>query len=110
MVDVLSRVNTHLYQDMVRLILNGVTLGAVCWVEVHDPTIIKGDHGLEQEVCVTTGHVLVQMHITDWTKVQREDPVPSVVVDWLEVQKKMYLKTLLAQHASSEKGQLILKN
>ena len=89
---------------MVRLILDGVTLGAAHQVEVHNPTVIKGDQGLEQEVHVTSGHALVQMHITDWTKAQREDPVLSVVLDWLEAQKKMDLRTLLAEHASSEEG------
>ena len=63
--DVLSWVTTCLDLDMVRLILNGVTLGAAHWVEVHDPTIIEGDHDLEQEVCVAAGCMLVQMHITD---------------------------------------------
>ena len=33
---------------MVRSILNGVTKGAAYWVEVHDPAIIEGDHGLEK--------------------------------------------------------------
>ena len=65
MADVLSPVTTHLDPDMVRSILNGVTLGAAHQVEVHNPTVIKGDHGLEQEVCVTVGCMLVQMHITD---------------------------------------------
>ena len=46
-VDVLSQVTTCLKPDMVRLILNGVTLGAAHRVEVHGPAVIKGDHGLE---------------------------------------------------------------
>ena len=75
--DVLSQVTTHLNTDTVRSILDGVTLAAMHQVEVHNPTVIKGDHGLEQEVCVTIGHVLVQMHITDWAKAQRKDPVLS---------------------------------
>ena len=49
-------------------------------------------------------HVLVQMHVTDWAEAQREDPVLSAVLDWLEAQKKMELKTLLGEHASSEEG------
>ena len=102
--DVLSQVTTHLDPDMVRLILNGVTLRAAHWPEVHNPAIIEGDHGLEQEVCVTAGCALVQMHVTDWAKAQREDPVLSAVLDWLEAQKKMDLKTLLTDHASSEEG------
>ena len=108
--DVLSQVTTHLDPDMVRLILDGVTLGAAHQVEVHDPTIIEGDHGLEQEVHVTMGHALVKMHVTDWAKAQREEPVLSAALDWLEAQKKMDLKTLLAEHASSEEGWLILWN
>ena len=93
--DVLSWVTAYLNPDMVRLILDGVTLGAVYWVEVHDPAVIEGDHDLEQEVCVTTGCTQVQMQITDWAEALREDPVLGVVLDWLEAQKKTDLKTLL---------------
>ena len=50
--DVLSQVTTHLDPDMVRSILDGVTLGAVCQAEVHNPTVVEADHGLKQEVCV----------------------------------------------------------
>ena len=107
-VDVLSWVTTHLDPDMVRLILYRIILGAAHRVEAHDPTIIEGDHDLEQEVHVTAGHVLVQMHVTDWAEAQREDSVPSAVLDWLEAEKKTNLKTLLGEHASSEEG--ILQN
>ena len=102
--DVLSWVTTHLDPDMVRLILDGVTLGAAHQAEVHDSTIIEGDHDLEQEVCVNAGHMLVQMHITDWAEAQMEDPVLSTVLNWMEAQKKTDLKTLLGEHASSEEG------
>ena len=37
-------------------------------MEVHDPTVIEGDHDLEQEICVAAGHALVQMHVTDWAE------------------------------------------
>ena len=50
------------------------------------------------------------MHVTDWAEAQREDPVLSAVLDWLEAQKKTDLKTLLGEQASSEEGQLILQN
>ena len=58
---------------------------------------------------MATGCTLVQMHITDWAEAEKEDPVLSAVLDWLEMQKTD-LKILLAQHASSEEGQLILWN
>ena len=87
-----------------RSVLDRVTLGAVHWTKVHDPTIVKGDHHLEQEVHVTTGHMLVQMHVTDWAEAHSEDPALSAVLDWLGVQKKTDLKALLANHASSKEG------
>ena len=49
-------------------------------------------------------HAVVQMHVTDRAKAQTDDPVLSAVLDWLEVQKEMDLKTILADHASSEEG------
>ena len=72
--------------------------------------MIEGDYGTEKEVCVTAGWVLVEMHVTDWAKTQREDPVLNTVLDWLEAQKKTHLKTLLEEHASSEEGQFIWRN
>ena len=107
--DVLSWVTTWLDPDTVRSILNGVALGAVHWAKVHKPTIVKGDLSFEQEVHVATGHMLVQMHVTDWAKAQREDPILSAVLDWLKAQKKTDLKALLADHASSMDSHPILQ-
>ena len=92
--DVLSWVTTCLYPDTVRSILDGVTVGAAHWAEVHDPTMIEGDHDLEQEVCFAAGCMLVQMHVNYWAEAQREDPMLSAVLDWLEAQKKTDLRTL----------------
>ena len=50
------------------------------------------------------------MHVTDWAKTQREDPVLNIVLDWLEAQKKTDLKTLLGEHASIEEGRLLWRN
>ena len=85
--DVLSWVTTQLDPDTVRSILDGVTLWAAHQAEVHGPTIVKGDLSLEEEVHVTADHMLIQMHVTDWAKAQREDPMLSVVLDWLKAQK-----------------------
>ena len=85
-------------------------MGAVHQAEVHSPTVVESDCCLEQDVCVTAGHVLVQMHVMDWAEVQIEDPLLSAVLDQLMAQKKTDLKALLAEHASSKEGQLILWN
>ena len=91
-------------------ILEGVSLGAAHRAEGYKPAVVEGDHGLEKEVCVTAGQVLVEMHMTGWAKTQREDPVLNAVLDWLEAQKKTNLKTLLGEHTSSEEGQLVWRN
>ena len=109
-VDALSQITTCLNPDKVRLVLDVITLGVTHRVECHDPTTVEGDHGMEKEVHVTAGWVLVQIHVIDWAEAQREDLVLSVVSDWLEAQKKTDLKTLLGKHASSEEDQLILRN
>ena len=44
---------------------DGVTLGATHRAEGYDPAVVEGDHGVEKEVCVTTGWVLVEMHMTN---------------------------------------------
>ena len=93
-----------------RSILNGVALQSVHWAKVHDPAIVEGDCHLGQGVHVTAGCMLVQMHITDWAEAQKEDRLLSAVLNWLKAQKKTDLKALLAEHASSEEGQLILWN
>ena len=103
-------VATQLDLDTGKSILNRVAMGSVHQAEVHNPAVVEGDYHLEQEVYVTAGHTLVQMHVTDWAEAQREDPMLSAVLDWLKVQKKTDLKILLAQHASSKVGWLILWN
>ena len=56
--DALSWVTTQLDLDTVKSILNRVAMGAVHWAEVHNSTIVEGDHQLEQEVHVTAGCAL----------------------------------------------------
>ena len=108
--DILSWVTTQLDPDMVRSILDRVAIGAVHQAKVHNPAIVESDLSLEWEVHVAAGHVLMQMHVTDWAKVQREDPILSALSDWLKVQKKTDLKAPLAEHTASKDGWLILWN
>ena len=81
LVDVLSQVTTQLNPETVKCILNGVTVGTAHQAKVHDPAMVDGDQCLEQEVHVATGHPLVEMHVTDWAKAQREDLMLNTVLD-----------------------------
>ena len=104
MADILSWITICLSPETMQSVLDGVALCAAHRTEGYDPAVVEGDYGIEKEVHVTTGQVLVEMHMTDWAKTQREDPVLNAVLDWLEAQKKTDLKTLLGEHASSKEG------
>ena len=108
--DMLSRITTHLSLDTMQSILDGVTLDTTQRAEGDDHAKVEGDHNIEKEVFVTTGEVLVEMHVTNWAPAQREDPVPDAVLHWLEAKKKTDLRTLLGEHASSEEGQMVWRN
>ena len=108
--DMLSQITTCLSLEVMWSILDGVTLGTTHRAEGYDPAVVKGDHSIEKEVCVAAGQVLVGMHMSDWAETQKEDPVLSTVLNWLEAWKKTNLKTLLGEYASSEEGQLVWRN
>ena len=91
-------------------ILDGVTLDAAQRAEGDDPAVIEGDHNIEKEVCVTARSVLIEMHVTNWAVAQREDPVLNATLLWLEAKNKSDLRTLLGEHVSSEKGQMVWRN
>ena len=108
--DVLSWITTCLGLKAVQSVLDGVTLGAIKRAEGDDHVMVKGDHDIEKEVCVTAGQVLVKMHATNWAAAQREDLELDAVLHWLEAKKKIDLRTLLGEHASSEEGWIVWRN
>ena len=71
MADALSWVTTHLRPEAVQAVLDGATVGTSQRADRENPTIIEGDQQLEKEVQVTTGRVLVEMHVTDWAVAQK---------------------------------------
>ena len=108
--DVLSIITTHLGPEAMQSILDGVTLGAAQRAERDDPAMVEGDHNMEKEVRAIAGQVLVEMHVTNWAAAQREDPELDAVLCWLEAKKKINLRALLEEHASSEEGQMVWRN
>ena len=72
--------------------------------------MVEGDHNIEKDVHAVAGQVLVEMHVTDWATAQKEDPVLDAVLYWLKAKKKIDLRTLLGEHASSEEGQMVWRN
>ena len=91
-------------------VLDGATIGASQRAEEENPAVIESDQQRETEVCITTGQVLVEMHVTDWVAAQKEDPELHAVLQWLESKKKTDLRTLLGEHASCEEGKMVWRN
>ena len=108
--DVLSWITTHLRLNTVQAILDGPTIGTSQRAEGENPPVIEGDQQRVKEVWVTTGQVLVEMHVTDWVTTQKEDPELHTVLQWLESKKKTDLRTLLREYALSEEGQMVWRN
>ena len=78
--DVLSQITTCLGPEAMQSVLDGATLGATKRAEGDDPAMVEGNQEKEKEVWVTAGHILVEMHVTDWTAAQREDPKLDTVL------------------------------
>ena len=97
MADALSQVTTHLQPESVQAILDGAAVGASQGAEKESPAIIENNQHLEEEVHVAARRVLVEMHVTNWAKAQKEDPELDTVLQWLGSRKKADLKTLLGE-------------
>ena len=108
--DALSQVTTRLESEAVQAVLDGAAVGASQRAERENPAIIENDQQLEQEVQVTAGQVLAEMHVTDWAAVQKEDPELNAVLQRLESRKKANLRTLLRECIMSKEGQMVWRN
>ena len=107
MADALSWVMACLELEAVQAILDGATVGTAQRAERENPVIIESDQQLEQEVQVTPGQVLVEMHVTDWAAAQKEDPELDAVLQWLGSRKKADLRTLLRECIMSKEGLMV---
>ena len=72
--DALNQITTCLGPEAMQAILDGATIGTSQRGEGENPTVIEGDQQREKEVRVTTGWVLVEMHVANWVAAQKEDP------------------------------------
>ena len=78
--------------------------------EGDDPPMVEGDHEIEKKVHIAAGWVLDEMHVANWATAQRGYPKLDAVLHWLETKKKIDLRTLLGEHASSVEGQILWRN
>ena len=108
--DALSHIVNCLPPEAVQAVLDAAAMGTPQRAEVENPAVVENNQHLEQEVCVAARQVLVEMHVTDWAKAQREDPELDAVLQWLDSKKKADLRTLLGESAMSKEGRMVWRN
>ena len=65
MADVLSWITTCFSTEALQSILDGVALGATHRAEGYDLAVVEGDYGIEKDVHVAAGWVLVEKPLTN---------------------------------------------
>ena len=108
--DALSQVMARLEPEAVQALLDGATMGTFQRVGTDNPAIIESDQQLEQEVQVTAGQVLVEMHVDDWAVAQKEDPELDAVLQRLGSRKKADLRKLLRESIMSKECHMVWRN
>ena len=105
--DALCRIATRLDAETVKLILNGVSMGAAQQAGNHNPLVIKAGDEIDKQTQKRTVQALaiwprVKLYVMDWVAAQREDPMLQITLYWIADQKKGNLKKLLSEHDGSK--------
>ena len=111
--DALSWVTLRLDAEIVKSILDGVTMGSSRRADAHNPVVAETDeemHKQVQEVAIQAKatHMCVNLHMTDWVAAQWEDPVLKAPINWISNWKVQNLKYVLGDDANTEEGVAIL--
>ena len=111
--DALSHVTSKLDTEVVKSILEGVTVGTIGRAESNDLAVAESDERIHKQVEETAvqawaTHMCVNLHVMDWVAAQQEDPILKIVMEWISTCKVQDLKHLLGDHATTEEGMAIL--
>ena len=109
--DAPSWVTSKLVTEIVKSILDGVTMGMSERAAAQDPAMAKADeeiHKTVQEAAVLAraAQTWVDLHVTDWVTTQQEDPILKTMIKWISDQKVHDLKHLLGDDAKTEEVKL----
>ena len=112
--DALTHVASKLDAEVVKSILDSVTVGTIGRADAHDPVVAEADERIHKKVEETAvqaraTHMHVNVHVTDWVAVQQEDPIFQIVMEWISIHKVQDLKHLLGEHTTTEEGMAILR-
>ena len=113
--DPLSQVTSKLDAEIMKSILDGVTMGMTHKADAQDPAVAKADEDIhwpvqETAVLARAAQACINLYVTDWVTAQQEDPILKTVVEWISSQKGQDLKYLLGDDAKIEEGTLFAKS
>ena len=111
--DALSWVTSKLGAEIVKSILDGVTVGMTYRVDAQDPALVKADEDIHKPVQETVvlaraAQTHVDLHVTDWGTTQLENLILKTMIEWICNQKVQDLMHLLGNNAKTEEGKTIL--
>ena len=98
--DTLSHVTSLLDAEVVKSIMDGVTIGTIGRADAHVPAVTEANERIhkwvvETAVHVRAAHTCVNLHATDYVAAQQEDPILKIVIEWISTHKVYDLKHLL---------------
>ena len=111
--DALSQVTLKLDTEIMKSILDGVTMGTTERVDAQDLVVAKADEEIlkpvqETAVLARAAQTHIDLHVTDWVTAQQEDPILKTMIECISNQKVQDLKHLLGDDAKTEEGKTIL--
>ena len=98
--DALNHVASKLDAEVVKSILDGVTIGTIGRADAHDPVVAEANEMIHKQVEETAvqawaTHTCVNLHVMDWVAAQQQDPILKIVMEWISTHKVQDLQHLL---------------
>ena len=86
--DAVHHVVSKVDAEVVKSILDGVTIGNIGRADAHDPAVVEANEKIHKQVEETAiqmraTHTHVNLHVTDWVAAQEEDPILTIVMEWI---------------------------
>ena len=111
--DALSQITSKLDAEIMKSILDGVTMEMTERADAQDLAVAEADeeiHKQVQETAILAQAACINLHVTDWVPTQLEDPILKTMIKWISGQKVQDIKHLLEDDTNTEEGKLFSKS
>ena len=106
--DILSQMTQQLDNDVIKCLLDGLTMGTSNKAELHNPLMQQAD--FEDNVHVSTARPSMntgpkgEINVVDWAQTQKEDPELDIAIRWIKTDCTSSLRTELGDITNSKEG------